>query len=86
MCSGRIARRHSSVNTVRCIERIRSRDPQSKTLDFPVLPLAEAVATAGVVINATLGSGSLETLTSIDAVADRIVLTWEHFPSSERLS
>jgi predicted dinucleotide-binding enzyme len=53
-----------------------SRDPQSKTFEFPVLPLAEAVATADVVINATLGSGSLETLTSIgaDAFAGKIVL------------
>lgn len=55
---------------------LRSRDPRSKTLDFPVLPLAEVVATADVVINATLGSGSLETLTNIgaDAFAGKIVL------------
>lgn len=53
-----------------------SRDPQSKTLAFPVLPLAETVTTADVVINATRGSASLETLTTIgaDVFAGKIVL------------
>ena len=53
-----------------------SRDPQSKDLEFPVLPLAATVAAADVVINATRGSGSLETLSSIgaDVFAGKIVL------------
>ena len=53
-----------------------SRDPQSKPLEFPVLPLAATVTAADVVINATRGSGSLETLSSIgaDVFAGKIVL------------
>jgi predicted dinucleotide-binding enzyme len=46
-----------------------SRDPASKSLDFPVANLAETVASADVVVNATPGSHSLQTLTSIGADA-----------------
>lgn len=44
-----------------------SRDPQAKTLDFPVGDLTGAVAAADVVVNATLGAVSLEILTGIGA-------------------
>jgi 8-hydroxy-5-deazaflavin:NADPH oxidoreductase len=46
-----------------------SRQPESKSLDYPVLPLADTVRAAEVVINATLGSGSVET---ISALADGV--------------
>src|SRR3982074_286845 len=39
-----------------------SRDPGSKSLDLPVRPLAEVVAGADVVVNATPGAHSLDTL------------------------
>jgi 8-hydroxy-5-deazaflavin:NADPH oxidoreductase len=42
-----------------------SRDPASKTLDFPVRGLAEAVAQSDTVVNATRGSASLDTLSAI---------------------
>jgi 8-hydroxy-5-deazaflavin:NADPH oxidoreductase len=44
-----------------------SRTPGSKSLDYPVLPLADAVRAADIVVNATLGSGSVETISAIEA-------------------
>lgn len=44
-----------------------SRDPQSKALDFPVGGLADTVASADIVVNATPGAASLQTLTAIGA-------------------
>lgn len=53
-----------------------SREPTSKSLEFPVVSLDEAVANAELVINATPGSVSLETLTGIgpDAFANKVVV------------
>jgi 8-hydroxy-5-deazaflavin:NADPH oxidoreductase len=42
-----------------------SREPQGKSLDFPVAALADVVTAADVVVNATPGAASLEALTSI---------------------
>jgi hypothetical protein len=44
-----------------------SRDPGSKSLGVPVQPLADVVAGADVVVNATPGAASLETLVAIGA-------------------
>ncbi|UFS57654.1 NADPH-dependent F420 reductase [Subtercola endophyticus] len=55
-----------------------SRDPEAKAaqLDFPVTTIAEAVAGADVVVNATPGAQSVEILTAIgaDAYAGKVVL------------
>jgi 8-hydroxy-5-deazaflavin:NADPH oxidoreductase len=42
-----------------------SRDPQGKSLDFPVASLADVVTGADILVNATPGAGSLDTLTAI---------------------
>jgi predicted dinucleotide-binding enzyme len=42
-----------------------SRDPDSKTLDFPVASLDVTVAAADIVVNATPGADSLQTLSGI---------------------
>jgi predicted dinucleotide-binding enzyme len=44
-----------------------SRNPESKSLDVPVRPLADVVAGADVVVNATPGADSLDTLIAIGA-------------------
>jgi predicted dinucleotide-binding enzyme len=44
-----------------------SRDPQSKSLDFPVGSLADTVTTTDIVVNATPGAASLQTLTALGA-------------------
>ena len=47
-----------------------SRDPAAKdSLDFPVLPLTDAVAGGDVVVNATQGAASLEVAQGIGAAA-----------------
>ena len=53
-----------------------SREPQAKTLDFPVTDLVTAVATADLAVNATPGSHSLEILTAIGRAVfgDKIVI------------
>jgi 8-hydroxy-5-deazaflavin:NADPH oxidoreductase len=43
-----------------------SRDPDSKRLDFPVETLADTVRWANVVVNATPGSTTLATLSTVD--------------------
>jgi 8-hydroxy-5-deazaflavin:NADPH oxidoreductase len=53
-----------------------SRDPGAKSLDFQVRGLADAIRDADVVVNATPGAKSLETLTSVgaDAFAGKTVI------------
>jgi predicted dinucleotide-binding enzyme len=46
-----------------------SRDPESKSLDYPVGSLADTVASAEIVVNATPGAESLRTLTALGADA-----------------
>lgn len=53
-----------------------SRDPDSKSLEFPVADLAHTIETSDIVVNATLGSKSLQTLTNVGAAsfAGKIVI------------
>src|SRR5260221_11440000 len=44
-----------------------SRDPTSKSLDFPVTTLADTIRWADVVVNATPGAATLATLSTVDA-------------------
>jgi 8-hydroxy-5-deazaflavin:NADPH oxidoreductase len=47
--------------------RFGSRDPQGKSLDFPVAGLADVVTAADILVNATRGAESLGTLTAVGA-------------------
>jgi predicted dinucleotide-binding enzyme len=60
-----------------------SRDPYTKCLDHPVRGLAEAVADSGIVVNATLGSASIDTLSSIgpDVFAGKTLVDVANDPS-----
>lgn len=46
-----------------------SREPDSKQLDFPVLPLEETVRWADIVVNAILGSAVITTISTVSVEA-----------------